>query len=73
MRSTRKEEILSVKEYFERWEGIFGVNNKRYHADLGSFTEQQFRDAVDEANPKTTLCGVGYHHKMLYLKEMPKP
>ena len=63
MRSTIKEETLSVKIAFKIFSNIFGFKMNRYHAYNVIFSEQPLRTAIEDSNQKINFCGVVYHHK----------
>ena len=59
MISTSQEETLAVKAAFEIWAFTFGVKIHIYYSENGIFSEQHFRSAVKDSNPKKCYFLVG--------------
>jgi hypothetical protein len=63
MRNLTLEETLLAKNAYEHFLSSIGVMAKAYHADIGRFADQGFRDDCNLSNQVVTYCGVGSHHQ----------
>jgi hypothetical protein len=62
--SLRAGETVESKKHLERWaRETAGVKIKRYHADNGVFTTNEFQTHLKDMEQTFNLCGVGAHHQ----------